>query len=138
MSTVWQTQHRLFSELFQNLAEWLSSDAPRAPAVLEERMARLLAVVVILMRQHHVNKRGQCRICGWTRWKWRFWCRRRRCTVHQASDFAMNQSLDVVWWCVFESAELNLSEIRTWLAGRMADTCSTIAPVDTIQGDIQK
>jgi hypothetical protein len=83
---VWQTQ-RLFLELFQKLAEWLSDDEPIAPVVLEEQLAMLLAVAITLLRQHHVNKRGQCLLCGWTRWKWRFWRRRRRCTVHQAVEF---------------------------------------------------
>lgn len=126
---VWETKHRLFLELFQGLAEWLSDDEPRALTVLEEQMTRLLAVAITLLQQHNVNKRGQCQFCCWTRWKWRFWRSRRRCTVHQALDLAMNQSLDVVWWCVFESVgrKRNLTEVRMWLEGRAMDADSAVS-----------
>jgi hypothetical protein len=84
-----------------------------APVVLEEWIVKLLATVLMLLRQHHVNKRGQCRFCGWTTWKWRFW-RRRRCTVCVALDYAMMQSLDVVWWKVFVELgrEVSLEDVR--------------------------
>lgn len=136
MSSVWRTQHRLFVELFQQLAEWLSDDEPREPAVLEEQLARLLAMALVLLRQHHVNKRGQCPFCGWTRWKWRFWRRRRRCTVHQTVEFAMGQSLDVVWWRLFQSAGRtpNLPEVRTWMAERTANAHVTV-PAETAQNN---
>ncbi|HSL07305.1 MAG TPA: hypothetical protein VK887_04910 [Pseudonocardiaceae bacterium] len=86
-----------------------------APVVLEEWIVKLLATVLMLLRQHHVNKRGQCRFCGWTTWKWRFW-RRRRCTVYVALDYAMMQSLDVVWWKVFVELgrEVSLEDVRRW------------------------
>lgn len=136
MSSVWETRSRLFREDVERLAEWLSNDEPRAPTELEEQMARLLAMAVILLRQHQTNKRGQCQFCGWTRWKWRFWRRRRRCTVHQALDLAMGQSLDVVWWRVFESVgrKSSLAETRAWVVGRAADTGSTIT-AGTTQGN---
>lgn len=133
MTNVWQTRHRLSSELLQNLAEWLSSDdEPRAPAVLEEQTVRLLAVAVILLRQHQVNKRGQCRFCRWTTWTWRFWRRRRRCTVHQALDLAMYQNLDVVWWRVFDSIgkTMDLVKVRTWLTAKTAGTGSAVSGTD--------
>ena len=122
MTTIWKTQSQLYLEYLEGLAEWLGSDAPKAPAALEEQTARLLAMAVTLLRQHHVNKRGQCQFCGWTRWKWRFWRRRRRCTVHQTLNLAMSQSLEVVWWRVFEGVgqKQNLAEVRTWVAERVA------------------
>lgn len=115
-------------EELQRLAEWLSGDAPREPAALDERTVRLLAMTVTLLRQHQVNKRGQCQYCGWTRWTWPFWHRPRRCTVHQALDFGMGQSLDVVWWRVFESVgqRRSLAEVRAWVAERAADSAATI------------
>ncbi|MCA1674729.1 MAG: hypothetical protein LC799_21895, partial [Actinobacteria bacterium] len=59
---------------------------------------RLLMAAVRLLRQHEVNKRGQCKFCGWTRWVMRFWRRRRQCTVYSALVFAVEQDLDAVWW----------------------------------------
>lgn len=135
MSNVWETRHRLFLEELQKLAEWLCDDEPRAPAVLEEQTARLLAMANTLLRQHQVNKRGQCQFCGWTRWKWRLWRRRRRCTVHQALELAMGQSADVVWWWVFESVgrKWNLAEVRAWVAEKAVDAGST-ASAEAAQG----
>jgi len=134
MSTVWQTRSRLFLEELEKLAERLSADEARSREVCEERMMRLLAVAVILLRQHRINKQGQCQFCGWTRWKWRFWRRRRRCTVHQALGLAMDQSLDVVWWCVLENigGKSNLSEVRAWMAKRVANTGATV-PAEIVQ-----
>lgn len=134
MSSVWETRSRLLREELQKLAEWLSDDAPRAPAALEEQVVRLLAAAIMLLRQHQVNKRGQCQFCGWTRWKWRFWRRRRRCTVHQVLELAMGQSLDVVWWRLFETVgrKRNLAEVRTWVAGKAADT-GTVVSGETAQ-----
>jgi hypothetical protein len=132
VNNVWETRHRLFLEELQKLVEWLSSDAPRVPVALEERTVRLLAMIVILLRQHQINKRGQCQYCGRTRWMWQFWRRRRRCTVHQALNLGMGQSLDVVWWRVFESVErkLTLAEVRSWLTKREADAGATV-PAET-------
>jgi hypothetical protein len=129
VSSVWETRSRLLLEEVGRLAEWLSSDGPRTPSELEEQMVRLLAVTVILLRQHRVNKRGQCRLCGWTRWKWRFWRRQRRCTVHQALDLALSQRIDVVWWRVFESVgrKSSLAEVRAWVTERAADADATVA-----------
>jgi hypothetical protein len=64
VNNIWETPSRLFLEELQKLTEWLSSDAPRAPAALEEKTVRLLAIAVTLLRQHQVNKRGQCQFCG--------------------------------------------------------------------------
>ncbi|MCA1606054.1 MAG: hypothetical protein LC775_11430, partial [Acidobacteria bacterium] len=83
--------------------DWLGGDEPSESVVVEEQTLRLLAAAVVLLGQHVVNKRGQCKFCGWTRWKWRFWRRRRKCTVFQAVDRAMTQGLDVVWWEVLNS-----------------------------------
>lgn len=123
MSNVWETRSRLFMEEFEKLVEWLSSDAPRAPAVLEEQTVRLLAMAVVLLRQHQVTMRGQCHYCDRPPWTSQFWRRRRKCTVHQALDLGMGQSLDVVWWRMFESVgrTWSLAEVRVWVAGRAAD-----------------
>ena len=136
MSNVWETRSRLFLEELEKLVEWLSSDAPRAPAALEEQTVRLLAMVVVLLRQHQVNKRGQCQFCDWPTWTWRFWRRRRRCTIHQALDLSMGQSLDVVWWRMFESVGRgwSLAEVRTWVVGRAADASATVPP-ESAQGN---
>jgi hypothetical protein len=134
MSNIWETRSRLFREELEKLVEWLSGDAPKAPATLEEQTVRLLAMAVVLLRQHQVNKRGQCQYCGWTRWQWRFWRRWRRCTVHQALDFSVGQSLDVVWWRLLETVgrQWSLAEVRAWLAGRAGDA-DDIVPVETAQ-----
>jgi len=114
VSSLWETRHKLVWEQLEELAERLSGAKPMAPAMLEERIVQLLAGVLILLRQHHVNKRGQCRFCGWTRWTWRFWRRRRRCTVYVALDYALGQSVDVVWWKVFAGLrrEVSLEDVR--------------------------
>jgi len=88
--------------------------------VLDERIVQLLATVLILLRQHHVNQRGQCRFCGATRWAWRFWHRRRRCTVHAALDHTLGQGLDVLWWTLFDGVDrdMSLQEVREWITQR--------------------
>lgn len=96
MSNVWETRQLLMLERLDELADRLRSKQPIAPAALEEQTVRLLAGVVMLLRQHKVNKRGQCRFCAASR-RWRFWRRRPRCTVYLSLDFAMNQRLDMVW-----------------------------------------
>lgn len=128
MSSSRETRSRLFLEELEKLAEWLSSDAPRAPAALEEKTVRLLAMAVTLLRQHPVGKRGKCQFCGWTGWTWRLWRRRQRCTIHQALDFGMGQSLDVVWWRVFESVgrKRSLAEVRAWMTERTTDAGATV------------
>ncbi len=114
VSSLWETRYRQISEQLEELAEQLSGTKPMAPAALEEWTVQLLATVLMLLRQHHINKRGQCRFCGWTRWTWRFWRRRRRCTVYVALDHVMGQSLDVVWWKTFEGLgrEVSLEDVR--------------------------
>src|SRR5918997_4243545 len=79
-------------------------------------------MAVVLLRQHQVNKRGQCQYCGWTRWQWRFWRGWRRRTVHEALDLGMGQSLDVVWWRLLETVgrQWSLAEARAWVARRAA------------------
>lgn len=48
----------------------------------------------------------------------------------------MGQSLDVVWWRVYENVgrKWSLAEVRTWMAGRAADAGATVA-AETAQGD---
>lgn len=96
MSNVWETRYRLLLEHLEELTDELRGNEPIVPAALEEQTVRLLASVVMLLRQHEVNKRGQCRFCAVSR-RWRFWRRRPQCTVYLCLDFAMRQRLDVVW-----------------------------------------
>ena len=120
MSNVWGTRYRLLGEDLAQWVDWLSGDQPRQPAVLEERIVQLLATVLMLLGQHHVNPRGQCRFCRATRWTWRFWHRRRRCTVYRALEHAMGQSTDVLWWKLFQGSgrEMSLADVRRWIAKR--------------------
>lgn len=136
MSNVWQTRHRLFAERLHDLAEWLGDGGPRDPAVLDEELARLLAVALALLRQHQVNKRGQCQFCNWTRWSRRFWCRRRRCTVHQAMDLGLGQTLDFVWWHLFEDIgrTLTLAQVQKWIAERTAAPGATLPDLHARRG----
>lgn len=128
MTTVWKTRHRLLVEGLEEWVDWLGGDDPIEPVVVEEQALRLLSAAVVLLEQHEVNKRGQCRFCGWTRWKWRVWRRRRRCTVFKAIDRAMTQGLDVVWWemLVGLGRDVELKDVRGWLEGRESDTASRI------------
>jgi len=120
MSNVWGTRYRLREEELARWVHWLSGEKPWQQAVLDERIVRLLATVLILLREHHVNRRGQCRFCRATRWTWRFWYRRRRCTVYRALDHTMGQSPDVLWWTLFGTVAsgMSLMDVREWLAER--------------------
>ncbi len=120
MSSVWKTRYRLTLEWLEELVELLSGEEPLEQAVVEEQTVRLLMGAVRLLREHEVNKRGQCRFCGWTRRRWPFWRRRRRCTVYSTIGFAVEQNLDTVWWQLFEDAgrRSSLREVREWLEGR--------------------
>jgi hypothetical protein len=97
VSNVWETRHRLVLEYLEKLANQLRSKEQIAPAELEEEVVRLLTGVVMLLRRHRVNKRGQCEYCGWARRTWQFWQRRPQCTVYLSLDFAIRQPLDAVW-----------------------------------------
>lgn len=96
MSNVWQTRRRLMLEELDGLANRLRNNEPITPATLEEQTVRLLACVVMLLRQHAVNKWGQCQFCTGSR-RWRLWHRRPQCTVYRALNFALGQRLDIVW-----------------------------------------
>ena len=82
--SVWETQHRLWSERLKRLL-----------AHEDQEIARLAAVSWVLLAQHRVNERGQCRFCFRPRPTW--WpMRRRTCTVHSAFMVAMNQPFHIV------------------------------------------
>ncbi len=99
VSDVWETRNRLLLEYLEKLADQLRSKESITPAALEEQTVRLLAGVLMLLRQHRVNKWGKCQYFGWTRWAWRLgYKRRQQCTVYRAFSFALNQPLDVVLW----------------------------------------
>lgn len=120
MSNVWTTRYRLLLEWLEELVDLLSGEEPIAQAVVEEQAVRLLMGAARLLREHEVDKRGQCRFCGRTRWRWPFRRRRRRCMVHSAFGFAAEQNLDTVWWQLFEDAGRKSSprEVRAWLEER--------------------
>ncbi|MGH8573026.1 MAG: hypothetical protein ACREX8_10700 [Gammaproteobacteria bacterium] len=120
MSNVWGMRHRVLCEQLEELARKLGDAEPISPEVLEELVVRLLTPVVMLLRKHAVNKRGQCKFCRRTRWTWWFWRRQRRCTVFRVLDLVMGQDLDVVWWQLFASVgdEVSLAEVREWFGER--------------------
>lgn len=119
MSSLWETRYRLLREQLASVADRLSSPDTAAPAVA----VRLLAVSALLLRQHRVNRRGQCTFCGWSKRRWRFWRRRPQCTVYRTLVFAMSRGLDEVWWQLLESLgdETSLVEVREWLAHTQPD-----------------
>jgi hypothetical protein len=96
VSNVWETRNRLLWEQLEQMMNRLNSAVPPEPAELKELAVRLLAGVVILLRQHHTNKRGQCSYCAWTSRTRPFWHRRLDCTVYETVDFAFRQRLDTV------------------------------------------
>ena len=102
VSDVWETRNRLLLERLEKLVGQLRSEESLPAAVLEEQTVRLLAAMVMLLRRHRVNKRGQCRYCSWRIMTWRFGRRRPECTVYWVLDFAMYQRLDIVWWQLSE------------------------------------
>ena len=123
MSNVWGTRYRLLLEELEKMADQLSGDQQQEPAAVTEHTVRLLTFASILLRQHHINKRGQCEFCGWTRWKWRFWHRRPQCTVYRALVFTASEGMDVVWWRLSESMgkQRSLVQVRQWLRQRDQD-----------------
>jgi hypothetical protein len=96
VSNVWETRYRLVLEQLDELADQLRSKQQVAPAVLEEQTVRLLAGVLMLLRQHQLNKQGQCQFRA-TSLRWRFWHWRPQCAVYRTIDFVMRQPLDMVW-----------------------------------------
>lgn len=123
-----QECYRIFRGELEKLADRFSGEKAVSPAVTEDQIVQLLAVAAILLRQHQVNKRGQCRFCGWVSWKWRPWSRRPPCTVYRTVSFVMGQGLDEVWWRLFESLgkEWSLMEVRAWLKERALDRATCV------------
>lgn len=111
-----EIRYRLLVEQLQQWVERLSKTEQREPEAVNELAVRLLTMALMLLRQHSVNKRGQCQYCGWSRWSWRLRIRRPRCTVGSALDFAMKQELAVVWWWMFDGmgSQVSLEEVREW------------------------
>jgi hypothetical protein len=93
VSDVWETRHRLLVEHLDALGGQLGSKVQIAP---EELAARLLAAAINLLREHRVDKRGQCRFCAVPYSIYNFWRRRPRYAVYRGINFAMTQPLDVV------------------------------------------
>ncbi len=105
MSNVWETRNRLLLERLERLVGQLRNAEPIPATALEEQTVRLLAVVIMLLRKHRVNKRGQCRYCSWRIMTWRLGHGRPRCTVYRSFDFAMSQGLEQVWWQLLEDRQ---------------------------------
>lgn len=97
MSTVRETRHRLLLEYLERLADQLRREESVEPAELKAHTVRLLTAVVMLLRQHRINKRGQCKFCTAPHWTWRFRHKQPQCTVYRALGFASGQRLDMVW-----------------------------------------
>lgn len=94
-----EIRYRLLIEQLQQWLERLGGKEQPEPDAIKELTVRLLAMALILLRQHSVNKRGQCQYCGYSRWYWRLLIKRPQCTVGSALGFAMEQELAVVrWW----------------------------------------
>lgn len=103
MSSVHEIRCRL---LFEQLEQWvkkLSGEERVAPDAAQELTVRLLAMAVMLLKQHGAKRRRRCRCCACRRWNWRFWKKRPQCTVCSVLDFVMGQELAVVWWRLFGS-----------------------------------
>ncbi|MGH3870753.1 MAG: hypothetical protein ACRDSR_04430 [Pseudonocardiaceae bacterium] len=115
-----EMRHRLLFEQLEQWVEKLRGEEPVEPEVVKELAVRLLGVVVMLLQQHVVNKRGRCRLCRSSTWRWPFWCRRPRCTVLRSVDLAVGQGLDVVWWQLLGNVgqEARLEEVREWVEQR--------------------
>lgn len=127
VSSVYETRYRQLQAELKELADQLSGAKAVSPAKTGNQIVQALAVVAILLRQHKINKRGQCKFCARPRWKWRFWSRRPPCTVYRTASFVMNQELDEVWRQLFDSMgkECNLVQVRRWLNERTLDsTCA--------------
>lgn len=98
MSNVWETRYQLLVETLENIVEQLSDEEARtSSAESNKQTVRVVMGALTLLRQHRVNKRGQCRYCGWTRWwRRRFWRRRPQCTVFRSLDFVLRQPVEMV------------------------------------------
>jgi hypothetical protein len=112
VSTVWETRYRLFLETLEETAGLLNNKESITSTEYKEQMSRLLMGVIMLLRQHRVNKHGQCLYCGWARWYRRVWWQRPRCTVYRTLDFALRQPMDVVLR-LRNSSDLRLGEEKS-------------------------
>ena len=110
MNNVWQTRCRVLLEQLEALAHRLRNKQPIPPTALDEHTVRLLVGVIMVLRQHRVNKLGQCKYCAWTSRTWWFWSSRPQCTVYLSLDFAMSQPLDLVWGSLL--ADQNRPKLR--------------------------
>lgn len=128
VSSVHQVRHRQLREELKELADQLSGEKVVSPVQTGNQIVQALALAAILLRQHQVNDRGQCKFCTWPRWKWKFWSRRPLCTVYRTAGFVMSQELDEVWWQLLDSLgkECDLVEIRGWIKEKKLDSSCTV------------
>ena len=117
MNDFWETRHRRLTQQCEKLAHQLGGKEAPGQVLVEEHAVRLLTGVVMLLRQHKLNKRGQCRVCAAPGRIWWFWLRRPPCAVYRDLNFAMRQEIDAVWWQLLESTgrPASLDEVRKWI-----------------------
>ena len=89
MSSAQETQHRLWAEQLKVLLHGKHGSRE----LTAEQTRRLMIAAYVVLQEHQVNKRGQCRYC-WrsTWWPWR----RKTCTVHLTFMVAMKQPIELV------------------------------------------
>jgi hypothetical protein len=131
-----ETRYRRFREELKEFVDRLSAKEAVVPAVTRGQIVQVLAVIAILLHQHHVNKRGRCKFCVRSGWKWKFWSRRPLCTVYRTASFVMSRELDEVWWQLFDSVgkEWNLVEVREWMKSRALDTTCVVCGGASVDG----
>ncbi len=117
MNDFWETRHRRLTQQFEKLANQLSGKEALGQTLIEEQVVRLLTGVIMVLRQHKLNKRGQCVACAAPGRIWRFFLRRPPCAVYRDLNFAMSHGMDVVWWRLLESTgqPASLDEVRNWI-----------------------
>jgi hypothetical protein len=117
-----EVQYERFLQVLNELADRLSVKQILSPEATNDHIVQVIAVVAILIHQHQVDKRGQCRLCVRPGW-WKFWSRRPLCRVYRTTSFIMSQGLDTAWWQLFDRAgkSWNLGEVREWMKSRQLD-----------------
>jgi hypothetical protein len=127
VSSVHETRYRQLQAELKEFTDQLSGTKEISPAKTKNQIIQTLTVVNLLLRQHQINKRGQCKFCSRPRWRWMFWSRRPPCTVYRTASFVMRQEPDETWRQLFDSIgkEYNLVQVRRWLHERTLDsTCA--------------
>lgn len=89
MTSARETQHRLWAEQLGSLL----AGKHGSRELTTEQTRRLMIAAYVVLQEHQVDKRGQCRYCRRsTWWPWR----RKTCTVHVTFKVAMQQPINIV------------------------------------------